>query len=114
MKKKSIKNTIRGGQVILHNLRMIAQVLQKAALWLLPVGLLAAVNLVFSDHPIPEDRSIGRQWLLAELNLLFKNSHFQQTFVFPSGQTMKATVGQILAAPFVQESCRPIAGGGLR
>ena len=38
MKKESIKNTTRGGQVILHNLRMIGQVLQKVVCWLLPVG----------------------------------------------------------------------------
>ncbi len=103
LKKERMKQITRGGQVILHNLRMIAQVLQKVALWLLPVGLLAAIGWVFLiTHP--DDRSIGRQWLLAEFHLFFNNSHFRQTFAFPSGQTMKATVGQILSAPFVQES----------
>jgi type IV conjugative transfer system coupling protein TraD len=103
MKRHSIKNTTRGGQVILHNLRMIAQVLQKVALWLLPIGLLAAVGWFFLITN-PDDQWIGRQWLSAELKLWIHNSHFQQTFVFSSGQTMKVTVGQIISAPFVQKT----------
>jgi type IV conjugative transfer system coupling protein TraD len=103
MKKERFKQITRGGQVILHNLRMIAQVLQKVAFWLLPVGLLAAMGWFFLITD-PHDRSIGRQWLSAELKLWIHNSHFQQTFVFSSGKTMKVTVGQIVSASFVQEN----------
>ena len=39
IKKERIKQITRGGQVILHNLRMMGQVLQKVAFWLLPVVL---------------------------------------------------------------------------
>ncbi len=103
MKKQIMKNTTRGGQVILHNLRMIAQVLQKVAFWLLPMGLLAAIGWFFLITS-RDTRWIGWQWLLAEFHLFFNNSHFLQKFVFPSGQTMIVTVRQILSAPFVQES----------
>ena len=103
MKNQSIKNTTRGGQVILHNLRMIGQILQKTALWLLPVGILAAIGWFYllTDK---DSRFIGQQWLSAEFHLFFNNSHFRQTFVFPSGQKMIATVGQIISAPFVQQA----------
>lgn len=101
MKKQFIKNTTRGGQVILHNLRMISQVLQKAVFWLLPVGLLAAVGWFYLTTGT-DDRLIGRQWAIAEFHLFFNNSHFRQEFVFPSGNKMVASVGQIVYAPFVQ------------
>ena len=50
MKKQSLKNTTRGGQVILHNLRMISQVFQKVVLWTLPLGLLFVVAWFFLDY----------------------------------------------------------------
>lgn len=112
IKKERLKQMTRGGQVILHNLRMIAQVLQKVAVWLLPVGLLAAVGWFFLITN-PDDLSISRQWLSAELNCWVNNSHFQQTFVFPSGQTMTATVGQIVSAPFVQKSVSRLQGAAV-
>lgn len=103
MKKESIKNTTRGGQVILHNLRMIGQVLHKVLLWLLPVGCLTAVGW-FWLITTADARLTGRQWLSAEFHLFFNGSHFRQRFMFPSGNTMVVTVKQIISAPFVQET----------
>ena len=51
-----------------------------------------------------ESRLIGQQWLSAEFHLFFNGSHFRQRFIFSSGQTMIATAGQIVSAPFVQEA----------
>lgn len=102
MEKQPIKNTIRGGQVILHNLRMISQVLGKTVLWLFPVGIAAAVGWFFLTTDA-DSRLIGRQWASAEFHLFFNNRHFQQRFVFPSGHTMVVTVGQIVSASFVQD-----------
>lgn len=103
MKKEVIKQTTRGGQVILHNLRMIGQVLQKVAFWLLPIGILAAIGWFYLSTG-QEDRLIGRQWLSAEFHLFFNNRHFQQVFEFPSGQWMTTTVSQMVSAPFVQQA----------
>jgi type IV conjugative transfer system coupling protein TraD len=103
MKKESIKNTTRGGQVILHNLRMIGQVLHKTILWLFPVGCLAAIGWFYLITQ-PDTRLIGWQWVSAEFHLFFNSSHFKQHFIFPSGQTMTVTVGQIVSVPFVQEA----------
>lgn len=103
MKKESIKNTTRGGQVILHNLRMIGQVLQKAMLWLLPVGCLVAVGWFWLITD-PDTRFIGQQWAFAEFHLFFNGSHFRQPFTFPNGQIVIATVNQIISVPLVQET----------
>jgi type IV conjugative transfer system coupling protein TraD len=103
MKKQFIKNTTRGGQVILHNLRMVGQVAQKVAWWLLPVGLLIAAGWFFLSTTV-DSRLIGQQWLSAEFHMFFNGSRFHQRFIFPSGQIMMATAGQILSAPFVQEA----------
>ena len=82
---------------------MISQVLQKVALWLLPVGILATVGWFYfsTGH---DSRLIGEQWLSAEFHLFFNNTHFRELFIFPSGQTMTVTVGQIVSAPFVQKT----------
>ena len=101
MKKEPIKNTTRGGQVILHNLRMIAQVVQKVVVWLLPVGL-AVIVAWFVLTTSADTRLIGKQWLSAQFHLFFNNSHYRQPFVFPDGQVIVTTAGQIVAAPFVQ------------
>ncbi len=103
MKKKFIKNTTRGGQVILHNLRMIGQVLQKVIWWLLPMGLLVTVGWFWLATDA-ESRFIGQQWLSAEFHLFFNGSHFRQRFIFSSGQSTVATAGQIISLPFVQEA----------
>lgn len=103
MKKERLKQVTRGGQVILHNLRMITQVFQKAVWWLLPVGILAAIGWFYLSTG--EDiRLIGQQWLLAEFHLFFNNSHFRQVFEFSNGQKMTVTVGQIVSATFVKQA----------
>lgn len=108
MKDQSVKNTTRGGQVILHNLRMIWQVLKKVAGWTLPLGILAAITWFFVETKA-DTRLIGQQWLSAEFHLFFNNGHFRQDFLFPSGQRVPTTVGQIVSAPFVQKTIMQLA-----
>jgi hypothetical protein len=64
MQKGSVKNTTRGGQILLHDLHMIGQVLHKLLLWLLPAGLLIMMGW-FVLITEPYQRYIGRQWLWA-------------------------------------------------
>lgn len=46
----TIKNTTRGGQNFLHNLRMISQVLSKVLLWTLPFTLTHKLYLLHPDY----------------------------------------------------------------
>ncbi len=101
MKKQFIKNTTRGGQVILHNLRMVVQVVQKVVWWLLPVGIIIAVGWFFLSTTV-DSRLMGQQWLSAEFHLFFNGNRFHQRFVFPSGQTMMATVARL----YLRRLCR--------
>ncbi len=103
MKNQSIKNTTRGGQVILHNLRIISQVVQKVALWTLPLAALFMFGWFFLTTEA-DQRWIGHQWLSAEFHLFFNGSHFPQRFIFPSGQQIRVTSGQIVRASFVMET----------
>ena len=103
VKKEPVKNTTRGGQVILHNLRMIGQILQKVVWWLFPAGLLVAVGWFWLATDV-DSRLIGQQWLSAQFHLFFNGSHFRQRFIFSSRQTVVATAGQIVSLPFVQEA----------
>lgn len=101
MRKEPIKNTTRGGQVILHNLRMISQVIQKVIFWLLPVGLVVMAGWFYLTTSV-DNRLIGRQWLAAEFHLFFNNGNYRQPFMFPDGRVIAAPVSQIISAPFVQ------------
>ena len=103
MEKHLFKHTTRGGQVILHNLRMIGQVLGKVLLWLSPVGLLAGVCW-FMYITQADIRDIGNQWLNAQLNLFFNGKHHLQKFTLPDGQVTTVYASQIISAPFVQQA----------
>jgi type IV conjugative transfer system coupling protein TraD len=103
MEKGSIKNTTRGGQILLHDLHMIGQVLSKVLLWLLPVGLLIILGwfMLITDS---DQRAIGKQWLLAEVFVWVGGKHHRQVFNIPYGHSMKVYSAQIIATPFVQET----------
>jgi type IV conjugative transfer system coupling protein TraD len=103
MEKGSIKNTTRGGQILLHDLHMIGQVLSKVLLWLLPVGLLIILGwfMLITDS---DQRAIGKQWLLAEVFVWVGGQRHRQVFHIPHGHSMKVYSAQIIATPFVHET----------
>ncbi len=103
MMKYLIKYTTRGGQVFLHNLRMIGQVLGKVLLWLSPIGLLIGI-IWFMHSTDTVARHIGKQWFYAELNLFFNGQHYRQKFMLPDGQTMTVYSSQIVSAPFIKQA----------
>ncbi|HVV69616.1 MAG TPA: type IV conjugative transfer system coupling protein TraD [Gammaproteobacteria bacterium] len=103
MQKYLFKHTTRGGQVILHNLRMIGQVLGKVLLWLSPLGLLASAGW-FIYITQADTRHLGSQWLNAQLNIFFNGKYHVQKFILPDGQATHVYSAQIISAPFVQQA----------
>ncbi len=103
MKPDSLKNTTRGGQTLLHNLRMINQVLNKVLLWTLPVGFLM-VFAWFLLSTTPYSRYIGTQWAWAKFYLLVDNRHHQQKFMMTNGKVDKVYSTQVISAPFVSDA----------
>jgi hypothetical protein len=113
MSKNAIRNITRGGQTFLHNWRMIAQVLNKAVLWMLPVGLLAGF-IGFMLITTSYERSIGQQWGWAQCYLFFDGKHHQQLFQQQDGSTIKVYSTQIIHAPFVKEALDKLSDKALR
>jgi len=99
----NFKQIIRGGQVFLHNLRMIGQVLNKVMLWTLPISLLFSI-VWFLETTEKYDRYLGYQYVTAEINsLLFDDSH-QQKIIDPEGNTIEGTAKQIIYSGAVSAS----------
>jgi type IV conjugative transfer system coupling protein TraD len=99
----TLKNVTRGGQILLHNLRMIGQVVKKVLLWLLPVGCLASV-LWFFWTTEPYTRYLGEQWLWAKCALFLGNAHHTQAFLFPDGHVMAVFPQSLINSPVIQET----------
>jgi type IV conjugative transfer system coupling protein TraD len=102
-KKSALKNTTRGGQILLHDLHMIGQVLYKVLLWLLPVGLLIVIGwfVLISES---SHRTLGKAWLWAEAGVWLEGKQHQQRFVLPNGHPIQVYSTQIIVAPFIQAS----------
>lgn len=113
MKQDSVKNMTRGGQVILHNLRMINQVLTKVLLWTLPLGIIVFF-FTFLLSTSPYQRYIGQQWGWAQFYLLISGEHHQQNFIQPNGNLIKVNSSQVIAAPFVKQAVAEISSKATR
>ncbi len=101
--KHSLKDTTRGGQVFLHNLRMIVQVLKQVLLWTLPIGLLTVFAWFFITTN-KENRYIGEHWLRAQIHLFFNEKNALQSYALADGSVVHVTANDIAHAPFVQEA----------
>src|SRR5689334_7249890 len=90
---QSVKNMTRGGQIILHNLRMLSQIMNKVLLWTLPIALLVMVCTFFittdSYH-----RYIGKKWVVAEFYSFIGSDHHQQEFRMEDGSINNVNVIQ--------------------
>jgi type IV conjugative transfer system coupling protein TraD len=105
MQKGSIKKITSGGQILLHDLHMVGQVLSKMVLWLLPVGFLVMIGW-FVLMTEPYQRYMGKEWLLAEGYVWMGSQHHQEVFIQPNGHLLKVCAVDIIAAPFIQETVR--------
>jgi len=103
MAEDSFKKVTRGGQVLLHNLRMIGQVLNKVLLWSLPVLFLVTfVYFVMSTHPY--ERYLVRQWLWAKVDVFINGDHHPQSIIQPDGALISVYSMQITQARFIQKA----------
>lgn len=103
MPKNILKHTTRGGQVILHNLRMIGQVLYKVMIWTLPSWLLASVAWFYCITDV-QQRYIGEQWLSAQFYLFVDGKKHWQKFIKEDGYSIVVYSSQLIDAPFVNEA----------
>ncbi len=99
MNEHSIRNMTRGGQTLLHTLRMINQVLNQVLLWMLPIGILVFISyLIFLTTP--SERSITRQWGWAKFNVMVDSPRHPQHFQLANGLILQTTSGEILKSTF--------------
>ncbi|CAN5419924.1 type IV conjugative transfer system coupling protein TraD [soil metagenome] len=103
MQNNAIKNTTRGGQIFLHNFRMITQVLNKVLLWTLPMWLLISCCWL-ACTTTPEQRYTVQQWAEAKSFAFFDSEHHHQLFTFPTGRIVNVEAKQIINAPFVKKT----------
>ena len=111
IEKQNIKDTTRGGQVFLHNLRMIGQVLNKVLAWTLPLGFFVGA-IWFVMITDSDTRYLGKQWVSAQYNIFIHGKHFQQEYTLPDGKKTTIMSGQIVTAPFIQEGVDRLLAAG--
>lgn len=103
MSDDSFKKVTRGGQVLLHNLRMIGQVLNKVLIWSLPVWLFVAfIYFIITTHAY--ERYLIKQWVSAEINTFVDSEHHQQSIIQPDGTPIIVYSTQITEANFIQNA----------
>ena len=92
------KHFIRGGQTILHNLRMFGQVASKL-LWVTVLITSVAATIWFFSNSIAYDRYVVSQYFLAKAKLFFNGIHATQYFIRPDGIQVHTTSFAIAHAP---------------
>ncbi len=94
-----IKHFTRGGQIFLHNLRMLNQVLSKVG----SVSLIVFIGTsVFFTYYFSSEyqRYLCWQYLIAHFNVLV-SATAKQNFINPNGEITKVLSEQIVKAPFI-------------
>lgn len=95
--KSVLKNFTRGGQIILHELRMLAQVTNDVLLVSLVLWTLLNIGWFYFATP-PLQRYLAEQWLIAE-GLLFFDNKAKQLIEEPSGKKYFAYSQQVVNSP---------------
>ena len=102
MQANTVKNTTRGGQIFLHNVRMISQVLKQVLMWALPLWIMVSV-VCFYFTTDARQRYIGKQWLNAHYHLLIDSQPQLQVFIKSDGALASVLPEQLVNAPFVKD-----------
>lgn len=90
-----MKETTRGGQIFLHNVRMFSQVSNNVVLWALVIAISLMVG-VFWMQTTAELRSMGLAVLNAKLDLLLLSPHHLETVTLSDGNRLKIPAQTLL------------------
>lgn len=90
---------IRGGQIFLHNVRMLTQVGKQVTLAMSIIAM-GMVVVTFYINTTEYQRYIGKEWVKAHALLLVQNRS-KQTVQMPTGESYPVYSEQIIKAPMV-------------
>ena len=101
-RESDIKNFTRGGQIFLHNFRMLNQILYKVGLFCLCLFIITSFGLTYY-FTNEYQRYLCLQYFLAQFNYFISISS-KQDFINPSGEVTKVFSQQILHASFIHSA----------
>lgn len=93
----------RGGQVVIHFVRMIGQVVHQFGLAALMLYSLCAISLWFV-HTEPYERYLLNRWATAEAGVALGNGATATSLQLRDGAFVQTTIGTIAAAPALHEN----------
>lgn len=103
----SIKNFTRGGQTLLHNFRMINQIMNRVIIFCFIVFLMMTVLLTYY---FSTDYRLYLVWqLLVSKCLYFFDENSRLVFINPNGNTVSVLCKQIINAPFIETATKDVS-----
>src|SRR5579862_943072 len=101
-KESDIKNFTRGGQIFLHNFRMLNQIMVKVGIFCLFLFIISSIVLTYY-FTTEYQRYLCAQYFIAQFYVLVSESA-KQAFVNPDGEIAKVFSQQIIHADFIQHA----------
>lgn len=101
-KESDIKNFTRGGQIFLHNFRMLNQIMMKVGVFCLFLFIISSIVLTYY-FTTEYQRYLCVQYFIAQFYVLVSESA-KQAFVNPDGEIAKVFSQQIIHADFIQHA----------
>src|SRR3990167_9982814 len=103
----SIKNFTRGGQTLLHNFRMINQIMNRVLIFCF-IAFIFLTGLI--TYHFSTDYQLYLVWeLLLAKGLYFFDSNSKLDFINPGGNTTTVLCKQIINATFIQAAAQTIS-----
>lgn len=97
----STRNFIRGGQILLHNYRMLKQLFDRALIFALAVFVISTIGITYLR--LSEwDIFALRQWSMAHVARFFYDEHAKQKVIYPTGMVETISAGVIIEAPWIK------------
>jgi type IV conjugative transfer system coupling protein TraD len=102
--KTPTRNFIRGGQVLLHNFRMVRQLTNRALVFAAAVFIIGTIGLTYLRLSAWNIFAL-KQWSVAHV-LYFFDDNIKQKMVYPSGQVEIVPTETIIKTPWIQTRVR--------
>jgi type IV conjugative transfer system coupling protein TraD len=99
--KTILKNFVRGGQIILHELHMLGQVANEVIIASLAFFILLNAGWFYIETA-PYHRYLTQSWLEAQ-GLLFFDNNAKQNVVLPNGKTQRVYSQQVVRSPQINK-----------